>query len=216
VILVLARYRLFALALVLALVLAAACGDDVAPTDGGLPDAPTVDAGMTVAAPDIPWLEAGGPPPRDCPAGWRAFEEGGVAACDPYPAEGPASCGGGEAHYLGESGCHVVGDPCPPGEFAADLPTGGSVIFVDDSAAAGGDGSSAMPFGGLEDVRWTSLTTGTTVALAKGSYTGALIETGLGVARVSGAVAADGPYAFVSILPAAEESAHQTILLACP
>ncbi len=109
--------------------------------------------------------------------------------CDPYAESGPAECPFGQAELPGAAGCAPVGAPCPSSAFATDLPTSGPVVFVDASAAPGGDGSRAAPLSGLSSVAWASLAAGTTVALAKGTYAGTLpLRAGV---TVAGACAAE-------------------------
>ncbi|RLB51597.1 MAG: hypothetical protein DRJ42_16550 [Deltaproteobacteria bacterium] len=172
-----------------------ACGDDGNSGDSGSPDggadtgAP--DVGFTVAEPIIPWLDEGAPPGvlLPCPDGWREVTVDGVTECDPYAEGGPGVCDAGEAHFPGEPGCRPLGDACPAGDFATTLPTDGSVVYVKAGAAPGGDGSLASPYAALNEVNWLSSGSGTTVALAKGTYEGALpLRPG---ARVVGACAAE-------------------------
>ncbi len=168
----------------------AACGDDARPADARA-DA-SVDAAPPTPSVDIPWLESGVPPITltPCPSGWREVpSEHGITTCDPYPTDGPLDCGPGEGHFHGEDACRPVGDPCPAGQFAASLPTDGTVIYVDPDATPGGDGSLAQPLTAISEVRWSSLAAGTTVALAKGTHAGTLpLKAGV---RVVGACAAE-------------------------
>jgi len=168
-----------------------ACGGEEPVADGGTVDS-AADGGLVVLPPDIPWLDEGRPPIRlaPCPPGWReVLEETGFSTCDPYPEDGPADCENGEAHFPGEPGCLPIGDPCPSGDYATDLRTTGPVVYVNPAAPAGGDGSFAAPFGALSDVIWSALASGTTVALAKGTYEGVLpLKAGV---HVVGACAAD-------------------------
>ncbi len=181
-------------AAVAALVTLLGCGDDGGPGDGGVADAATdsaADGGSRVTPPDIPWLAEGVPPIMiaPCPEGWREVTGGDVTECAPYPELGPEACDAGEAHFLGESTCRPIGDPCPEGDYATTLPADGTTIYVKADAATGGDGSLGSPFGGLSDVNWLSLAAGTTVALAKGSYAGTVpLRAGV---RVIGACARD-------------------------
>lgn len=175
------------LAVTIALFSTACGGDDSAEGDGGVDATMGADAGTPV---DNPWLAVGVPPIAlaPCPDGWREVP-GDVATCEPYPVSGRASCAPGEAHFLGEPGCRPVGASCPTGGFSDALPTDGSVVFVDDDAAPGGDGSRAAPWSSLDAVPWSALTSGTTVALAKGVYAGvAPLKAGV---RLLGACAAE-------------------------
>jgi len=167
----------------------AGCDDEVAAGDAGV-DA-TVDAAASPV--DIPWLAEGAPPITrpvltPCPDGWREVTDSDVVTCDPFPEGGPATtCGAGEAHFPGEPGCASVGSPCPAGDFAEGLPAT-NVVYV-RAGATGGDGSLAAPYGALSEVSWVSLTAGTTVALAKGTYEGTLpLKAGV---RVIGACSAE-------------------------
>ncbi len=159
----------------------AGCGDETPAPDGGAPDGgPDSGSDSGVPGPNIPWLAEGVPPIMlaPCPEGWREVAVNGVSECDPYPEAGPATCEAGEAHFPGESGCRPIGEACPTGDYADSLPTppptDGSVVYVKAGATAGGDGSYAMPYGALSELRWTWLSPGATVALAKGTYEGTL------------------------------------------
>ncbi len=188
-----------------------ACGDDAPPgpmEDAAMPDGET----SMVTPPEIPWVASGVPPIAltPCPDGWRETGDG-IAECDPYPADGPESCASGEAHFPGEAGCRPIGDPCPATGFAPALPTEG-VIYVDVAAAPGGDGTLAAPFTSLTDVSWSSLTAGTTVALAAGSYDG-VASLKAGVSLVGACVAetvltgVDAPVAAVVLVTSAGDAA---------
>ncbi|MGF1469416.1 MAG: hypothetical protein ACFCGT_25125, partial [Sandaracinaceae bacterium] len=140
---------------------------DIAP-----PDIPWLEAGQPdVAPPDIPWLGEGVPPiVWDCPTGWRALAEGGVATCDPYPEGGALECPDGEAHFPGEAGCAPVGSACGDGPFpAVDDLDPGAVVFADRTAPSGGDGERGSPFASLADAL-DATRSGDTVVLASGTY----------------------------------------------
>ncbi|RLB56646.1 MAG: hypothetical protein DRJ42_02770 [Deltaproteobacteria bacterium] len=168
-----------------------ACGDDVdVVTDSGSTDTGT-DGGGTGTPIDIPWLAAGAPPVglTPCPDGWREVTGAYVTECDPYPEAGPEACGPGEAHFPGEPGCRAVGAACPSGDYATVLPSTGEIIYVKAGADPGGEGSRSSPYGSLSEVSWLTVTAGTTVALAKGTYAGTLpLQPG---AQVIGACARD-------------------------
>ncbi len=179
---------------ILGCLLAAACSDDVTATDGGATDSGDVgDAGTGVAPPEIPWLDDGAPPIAapvlgPCADGWREVVVAGVTTCDPFPEAGAATCADGQAHFPGETACRSVGTDCPAGDFAAGLPTAG-VVYVRAGSAAGGDGTAASPYAGLSEVRWSSLTDASTVALGRGSYEGSVpLRAGV---RLVGACAAE-------------------------
>jgi len=162
--------------------------------DGGDPDATVSDAsvdGGGDGGPEIPWLDRGVPPLElaPCPSGWREVSSTEATTCDPYPEGGPGECAAGEAHFPGEPACRPLGDPCPAGEHAADLPADATVIYVSASASPGGEGTLASPYATLSEVGWTSLGSGDVVALGKGTHEGTLPLRG-GV-RVIGACAAE-------------------------
>ncbi|MBW2462559.1 MAG: hypothetical protein JRH11_13000 [Deltaproteobacteria bacterium] len=199
-----------------------ACGDDAAPVSDAGTDA-GADADRVAAPPEIPWLADGVPPIMlaPCPDGWREVTGDSVLECDPYPEGGPETCGPGEAHFPGEAACRPIGDACPTGDYATTLPTDGTVLYVNPTASAGGDGSLAAPYAGLAEVRWISLAAGTTVALAKGTYEGTLPVRG-GV-RVVGACArdtvitgVDGPVQAVVTVASAGERAEVHNLTIAP
>ncbi|RLB45720.1 MAG: hypothetical protein DRJ42_29315, partial [Deltaproteobacteria bacterium] len=176
--------------LVVTLTALVACGDDPAVLDGGTVDGGG-DGGVYVAPPEIPWLEDGVPEIMlaPCPDAWREVVVDGVTECDPYPVEPQPTCDAGDVHFPGEARCRPIGEACPGGDYAATLPTDGSVVYVNAAAAGGGDGTLAGPYAGLSDIAWSSLSPGTTVALAKGTYEGTVHVRG-GV-RVVGACVRD-------------------------
>jgi len=151
------------------------CGADATIADGSVTDG-SADAGLAVTPPNIPWLDRGVPPIMlaPCPDGWREVTVGDITECDAYPEDGPHACAAGEAHFPGEASCRMIGDPCPAGDYATTLPGAGTLVYVNSTAAAGGDGSLASPFAALSDVPWITLAAGTTVAVAKGTYEGTL------------------------------------------
>ncbi len=143
-------------------VLVAACEAPPAPMT-------TSDAGVAVAT--LPAAPVLGP----CPRGWREVtEESGLVSCDPWPTSGRADCVLDELHVPGGAGCEPAGSACPPDGWPAALPTDRPIVYVDDDAAPGGDGSS----------RGSALTTlgdatlvapaGAVIAVAGGSYDGAI------------------------------------------
>ncbi|MGF1468631.1 MAG: hypothetical protein ACFCGT_21105 [Sandaracinaceae bacterium] len=104
-----------------------------------------------LAAPDIPWLEAGAPPIEwSCHDGWHEVVEHGIRTCHPFPGGGARPCEAGTAQLHGEASCAPI-VPCPDGDFPAvdDLPAGTPVFYVQRGAPAGGDGSVDAPFRGL-------------------------------------------------------------------
>ncbi|MEM9193077.1 MAG: right-handed parallel beta-helix repeat-containing protein [Myxococcota bacterium] len=117
------------------------------PQDGGM----DADANPTPRSVNIPWLAAGQPPmtpsERTCPAGWQTVQsDTGVIVCDPWPEGTAQDCTGPSAHFPGEPGCRTIGSPCPPGTFPEGLPTDRPIVYVDDDAPFGGDGTRARPF----------------------------------------------------------------------
>ncbi|HEX5635283.1 MAG TPA: right-handed parallel beta-helix repeat-containing protein, partial [Gemmatimonadales bacterium] len=76
------------------------------------------------------------------------------------------SCPIGQAHFTGEPGCTVVGQPCPSGDFPA-VPSGVTVRYV-RAGALGGDGSLAAPYGSLASAV-AGAAPGTVLALAAGT-----------------------------------------------
>jgi len=138
------------------------------------------DAGLV--SPDIPWLAEGVPPIGllPCPDGWREVTNEGVTSCDAYPESGVLDCPDGQAHFPGESGCAVVGPPCPAGGRVADLPADREVVHVLDGAD--GDGTAASPFGSLVAFSWGRLRPGTIVAVGRGVYDSPIrLPTGIAV-----------------------------------
>src|SRR5262245_37147956 len=103
---------LSALALAFLLGLLGACGSDETEKPPG-PDAGPPDPGPV----DIPWLADGNPPiagsaSHACPEGFSLEQtDTGIIVCRPWPAGGPATCSGAEAHFPGEPGCARVGTP---------------------------------------------------------------------------------------------------------
>lgn len=200
-----------------------ACGDDAAAVSDAGTDAGS-DAALVAAPPEIPWLADGVPPIMlaPCPEGWREVTGGAVLECDPYPEAGPDTCAAGAAHFPGEAACRPIGDACPTGDYATTLPTDGTVLYVNPAASAGGDGSLAAPYASLAEVAWISLSAGTTVALAKGTYEGTLpLRAGV---RVVGACArdtvitgVDGPVqTVVTVASAGERAEVHNLTIAAP
>ena len=155
--------------------LGAACGDDgmIAPGDAGQDAA--LDATLDAAADAEVW--SGPVPPvaprfEPCPAGWRLASDatGAVLGCDPWPADGRATCPDDQTHFPGEPGCTLIGSPCPAGEFPEALPAGATVLYV-RAGATGGDGSATAPYGTVDEAIAVA-TPGTIIALAKGTHPG--------------------------------------------
>lgn len=159
--------------LLAAIALAMGCGDDGAmTTDSSVPP-------DTGALPDSGASPDGAIPPNDlatltpCPTGWQEVRgEGQPTVCEPWPAGGRLACDRYSAQFPGEATCVAIGTPCPAGDFEEGLATDGTVIFV-RPGAAGGDGTAGSPFGTIDE-GLAAAGPGTTVALAKGSYDGAI------------------------------------------
>lgn len=111
-------------------------------------------------APAPPALPAPPSPPAlplltPCPSSWTSVsatissqpDHTALARCVPPPQMPPPRCGPGEAAFFGGSGCAPVGVACPAAGFdplvLADL-------YVDQSAAPGGDGSRLAPLVDLD------------------------------------------------------------------
>lgn len=82
----------------------------------------------------------------DCAAGFRPRVEGDHRICD---LDTRLACPEGQAHFVGESACVPVGDPCPPGLWPV-VPSAASPIYV-SRGATDGDGTLGAPFGSLEE-----------------------------------------------------------------
>jgi hypothetical protein len=108
-----------------------------------------------------------------CPNGWRevsGVESGDPATCEPWPDGGPADCPADQAHFPGEPGCSTIGTPCSPADdWATDLPTGRTVLYIRPGAAPGGTGTRIAPFATLAEARAAAFP-GAVLALAKGRY----------------------------------------------
>ena len=106
-----------------------------------------------------------------CPEGWREVTDDGtgVVVCDPWPETGPGDCADDEAHLPGEPGCERVGPACPSGDYAEDLPTDRTIVYVLAGASSGGDGSITSPFASLEDATAASMPTDV-IAVGRGTY----------------------------------------------
>jgi hypothetical protein len=89
-----------------------------------------------------------------------------LAVCE--PARPKASCGAGEAQPPDLDQCVRIGSPCAPGFPSVPAP----VVYVDDDATIGGDGSLARPYPMISDALRDS--PGSNVAIAAGHYAEAL------------------------------------------
>lgn len=126
-----------------------------------------------VAAPQIPWLEAGRPdrPVLPCPENWRpVVGADGLSTCEPWPESGRQDCAAPwEVHLPGEPGCRAVGAACPEAGFPADLPESG--VWYVQPDAVGGDGSLGAPFATIAEALAVAVD-GDTIALSEGTHPG--------------------------------------------
>jgi hypothetical protein len=160
----------------------AACGGGTpAPAaDAGLDPSSDagLDAGLVIAAPAPPL------PPvlTPCPAGWREVADAsGLITCDPWPATGyRTDCAWDEAHFAGTPGCARIGTECPADGWPADLPTDRVVVYVDDDAAAGGDGASRASAFASIGAATAMAPAGAVIAVATGRYDEA-VSVGAGI-----------------------------------
>ena len=138
--------------------LAASCAQEPAPPVTGAPE-PTAAAPFPTPPQFVNW---------ECPAGWLAkpMADRGFSACEPPP---PAqSCPDGTMAVVGSALCEEIGDPCPAGDWPADLPTEARTIYV--KAGATGDGSSeSSPLGTINQAI-AAARSETVIAVAKGRY----------------------------------------------
>ncbi|MCC7383771.1 MAG: hypothetical protein IT384_18160 [Deltaproteobacteria bacterium] len=102
-----------------------------------------------------------------CPAGWSEApgEDGAPASCTPWLNDVPPSCASDEMLLPG--GCAALGPPCPSGEFAEDLPSGG-VLYVRPSTTSG-DGSIDSPFATFAEALAVGRD-GDVIALSRGDH----------------------------------------------
>jgi hypothetical protein len=133
---------------------------------------------------DLPEL----PKLMPCPDGWNAVELDflPVEACDPFPA-GRSSCPSDQLLHPGALGCEMLSEPCPGGDGFPPLVGSGPFAYV-RAGATGGDGSRARPFGRIPDALAT-LSAGTTILLAPGTYDDAVRLTT--TATIAGACASE-------------------------
>ncbi len=134
--------------------------DGTRAVQGNIPASP-----LPPALPALPVL-------TPCPAGWRELPPpavGGAVTCDPWPDGGVHACAQDEAHFPGTPGCSRIGSDCPAGEWPEGLPTPVPVRYVRAGGLAGGDGSTATPFGSVAAALVTAAP-GTILALGKGTF----------------------------------------------
>lgn len=123
------------------------------------------DASAALRIPDPPVF-------TPCPEGWREVEsevDEDFITCDPWPESGRQDCAVGQAHFLGETACRTIGQPCPNGDWADDLPTDQTIVYVHALAAVEGTGAQDSPFGSIAEAVAAS-ESGTVIALSKGTF----------------------------------------------
>lgn len=106
-----------------------------------------------------------------CRAGWReVLDPDGVLRCEPWPESGRRDdCPFGETHLPGTPGCARIGPECPADGWPADLPTDRPIVYVDDEALVGGDGSRERPLRTIGEAQmWTPR--GGVIAVRTGRY----------------------------------------------
>jgi hypothetical protein len=143
----------------------ASCGAGEGPNDAGMrPDL----ARMPPLLPDPPALPVIAP----CPDGWREVAGlEGVAECDPWPETGyEDDCAFDEAHRVGTPACARVGTACATDGWPSDLPTDRPIVYVDDGAAAGGDGASPATAYSSIATAVASAPADAVIAIATGTY----------------------------------------------
>lgn len=155
------RTRQALLAIVAAL--AAACDAGTAAAPDAANDAAADAPAPFPTPPSLPVL-------TPCPPGWNEVTDGNPIVCEPWAAGDPLTCAFDEARFPGSAGCERIGTACPPDGWPADLPPDRPVVFVDDDAPSGGDGSSR-----LRALRSISAATfrappGAVIAIATGQY----------------------------------------------
>lgn len=163
-------------ALFCVLAAASACGPPAPGEDSGPGDAGAVDAG----SPPVDWpLAPAAPELTPCPEGWASADSGGVETCAPWQDGGARDCAPHEAQFPGAPGCERVGTPCAADGWPSDLPSDRPIVFVDDDAPAGGDGSSRASAVRTIDDALSRASTSAIIAVAAGRYdlgAGALLE----------------------------------------
>jgi hypothetical protein len=169
------RSRLPLLVIIAALTLTAtACsgknGSDTDTSTDGSTDVLEESDGSGPAPPALP--EAPAPPAlTPCPDGWREVEDpdNGAVTCNPWPEGGAHECADDEAHFPGEPGCTTIGTPCGSGDWATDLPTDRTIIYVRAGEPSGGDGSETSPYATIAEAMGDA-GPGDVVTLSKGTF----------------------------------------------
>ncbi len=162
--------------LVVLALLAVCCGTSPA----ALPDAGLDAADGAGLEWPLPPAPPAAPGLASCPMGWREVaDETGLVTCDPWPETGRRDdCAFDEAHFPGTPGCARVGTACPSDGWPEGLPSDRPIVFVDDDAAPGGDGTSRD--GALATIgdALARAADGAVIALAVGRYDEAVMLTG--------------------------------------
>jgi hypothetical protein len=157
----------------IALATTGACSDDTVVVDAGPDATDAAEDGAVMVSEPIPPAPPALPEMTPCPDGWQEVGVGATAACEPWPAD-TTTCAFPEVRFVGEPACASLGPACPAsGEWPADLPADGSVIFVREGAT-GGDGTMSAPLGTLADAI-DAAAAGETIALAAGTYAGDVV-----------------------------------------
>jgi hypothetical protein len=102
-----------------------------------------------------------------CPEGWERRSPvmaGDVEHCAPAAR---VTCPRGQIQRAGSAGCEDLGDCSQPGP--ASVPSGRPVVYVDDDAAAGGDGNAASPYQDLATA-YAMAPTNAVIAVYAGQY----------------------------------------------
>ena len=79
----------------------------------------------------------------------------------------PSQCPAGAMPDFGKTGCIVIGDPCPEGDWPEDLPTD-NIRYVTPGGT--GDGLTKETAAGSIQAMLSGTTSGTTIALSKGRF----------------------------------------------
>jgi hypothetical protein len=117
-----------------------------------------------VAPPDMPHFGS-------CPEGWvqsNLSEVPGATACT---APDRRNCPDGQVQFAGDGICSPFGQPCPSGEWAADLPSGRPIIYVRASppGMSGGMGTMSAPYLRISDALLAAADDAV-IALGMGTY----------------------------------------------
>ena len=139
------------------LVLAAACtkdATDAMDTDSNTDTGPTPQEELCADYPDniaCPTLPA--PPKLEDGTDFSNWE--------------PSQCPAGAMPDFGKPGCIVIGDPCPEGDWPENLPTD-NIRYVTPGGT--GDGRTQETAAGSIQAMLSATTSGTTIALSKGTF----------------------------------------------